>query len=101
MNSIKISISGHCGCPSSTSLPGWLSQPPVGVADATELEAMALPSSDANSIALKEEALLANFHQRFKKDYIYVSLLATKFITLMRRTVSTCGFSYTKQGSGS
>jgi hypothetical protein len=46
----------------------------VGLADATELEAMALPSSDTGSIAIKEEALLANFHQRFKKDQIYVSL---------------------------
>jgi hypothetical protein len=51
----------------------------VGLADATELEAMALPSSDTGSIAIKEEALLANFHQRFKKDQIYVSLFIEPF----------------------
>ena len=59
-------------CPSSTSLPSWLSQSQVGAADSTELESMALPSSDTNSIAIKEEALLHNFHIRFKKDFIYV-----------------------------
>lgn len=68
-----------CSCPSSTSLPNWLSQSPVGVADATELETMALPNSDTSSIVLKEESLLQNFHQRFKKDFIYVSVVFLSF----------------------
>jgi hypothetical protein len=52
----------------------------VGAADATELEAMALPSSDPAAIASKEEALLTNFHQRFKKDFVYVSRVLDFFV---------------------
>ena len=49
------------------------------LADATELETMALPNSDTSSIVLKEESLLQNFHQRFKKDFIYVSVVFLSF----------------------
>ena len=53
--------------------PAWISQEAVGLADCVDLEPMALPSSDPTAIAIKEEALLTNLQQRFKKDHIYVS----------------------------
>ena len=51
--------------------------PLVAGSDCTELEAMAIPSSDTSSHHTKKEALLSNLHQRFKKDQIYVSIRYT------------------------
>ena len=47
--------------------------PVVAGSDCTELEAMAIPSSDTSTHQMKKEALLSNLHHRFKKDQIYVS----------------------------
>ena len=59
---------GLCGCP--PVLPLWMRQGEGAGSDCVELEAMAIPSA---SRALKLEAMLNNLHQRFKKDYVYVS----------------------------
>jgi hypothetical protein len=48
--------------------------PLVAGSDCTELEAMAIPTSDTSSHNMKKEALLSNLHHRFKKDQIYVSI---------------------------
>ena len=55
------------------SLPSWMCSPVVAGSDCTELEAMAIPSSDTSTHQMKKEALLSNLHHRFKKDQIYVS----------------------------
>ena len=55
------------------SLPSWMCSPVVAGSDCTELEAMAIPSSDSSTHQMKKEALLSNLHHRFKKDQIYVS----------------------------
>ena len=56
-----------------TTLPNWMCLPLVPGSDCTELEAMAIPTSDTSSHNMKKEALLSNLHHRFKKDQIYVS----------------------------
>ena len=48
--------------------------PLVAGSDCTEIEAMAIPTSDTSSHNMKKEALLSNLHHRFKKDHIYVSI---------------------------
>ena len=56
-----------------TTLPSWMCLPLLAGSDCTELEAMAIPTSDTSSHNMKKEAILSNLHHRFKKDQIYVS----------------------------
>ena len=67
------------------SLPSWMCSPVVAGSDCTELEAMAIPSSDTSTHQMKKEALLSNLHHRFKKDQIYVSnTIESGIITVLK-----------------
>ena len=63
--------------------------PVVAGSDCTELEAMAIPSSDTSTHQMKKEALLSNLHHRFKKDQIYVSnIIGSGKITVLKVSLS-------------
>ena len=69
---VATSTISNCVCP--LVLPAWIQASGVGkgvgVSDCVDLEVVAIPSS---SKLIKQEAILNNLHQRFKKDFIYVS----------------------------
>ena len=47
------------------SLPSWMCSPVVAGSDCTELEAMAIPSSDSSTHQMKKEALLEDGQDTF------------------------------------